>query len=1006
MTPAAGAGGPRAGRGTGLAYAVVALAAAALGIAVWAARSEVSAFGRLDDALLDLQAQWRGPLRPGEALPLLLVRVDDAAMEGLGGRPPNRAELARAVQALQAGGVRAVALDLLLLPGGGTPEADAALAAAMQAGGRTLIPFALPGDAPPAAAGVVVPPPVLAQALLGYDGEAALARAEAGYYRAQRLVAPQADLAAAAAGLGHVSAPRAPDGSLRHDLPVLRLAGEIYPSLALRLAAFAKQADWTRARAHFGARVDVDGALQLPLDSLSRLTVNYYGPAGSFDGIGFGDLLAGRVDASRLRGRIAVVGVSALAAGDHFPSPFDAGLPGMERLATVTDNLLTGRSLLRPAWGGAAELGLLLALPLLAAWLLARRPLGQALGFVGLGALGLLGAAQWAFESRYLVLSLAPPLLALVLATLGASALRASTEQARRRMAARLLAASEQRYALAAQGANDGLWDWDLTATAVAGGAEGGVYYSPRWLALMGLSADEAGQALSAWTHPLEPAQAQAFNDELQAHLQGRSLQFHHVLHFHQGGQERWLLARGLAVREGGRPVRMAGSLTDISESQRLQRQIGFDALHDRLTGLANRVLFREQLAQRLTGGPAPETGLLLLGLDGFRALNEAHGPVAGDAVLTELGQRLKAAFGSRHLVARLGPDQFALLLAGGGPAAVLAQQVQALLQAPFRVAEPPLQLSAGVAWALRRHGPATADELLAAAEGALARAKAAGAGQVHEFDPAEQLVEQSRRWLREAIDAALASGKQFELHYQPFVRLADRSLLGFEALIRWRHPERGLIMPGDFIPVAEASGQICAIGRWALLEAAAQLRRWQPLGFTGEVAVNLSGVQLERDVGLLADARATLAALGDVPTHRLKLEVTESMAMANPQRSAEVLQELARMGFKLSIDDFGTGYSSLAYLHRFPFDTLKVDRSFVIRLAAGQEAQEIVRTIVGLALALGKQTLAEGVEDERQAALLQQLGVQVGQGWLFAKALPEAAATDWITSARRAALA
>jgi EAL domain-containing protein (putative c-di-GMP-specific phosphodiesterase class I) len=170
-------------------------------------------------------------------------------------------------------------------------------------------------------------------------------------------------------------------------------------------------------------------------------------------------------------------------------------------------------------------------------------------------------------------------------------------------------------------------------------------------------------------------------------------------------------------------------------------------------------------------------------------------------------------------------------------------------------------------------------------------------------------------------------------------------------------------------------------------------LRAWRPLGFTGEVAVNLSGVQLARDDELLADARATLEALGPVPAHQLKLEVTESIAMANPQRSAELLQQLARMGFKLSIDDFGTGYSSLAYLHRFPFDTLKVDRSFVMRLAAGREAQEIVRTIVGLALALDKQTLAEGVEDEMQAALLEQLGVQVAQGWLFAKALPPAQA-------------
>ncbi|MDR7271486.1 diguanylate cyclase (GGDEF)-like protein/PAS domain S-box-containing protein [Pelomonas saccharophila] len=974
---------------SGLGYLLIGLAAALLGFAMLASRANVSVLERPDQWALDWQTRWRGELAPGTELPLLLVRVDDAALEALGGRVPDRAEMARAVQALQAGGARAVALDILLLPGGGTPEGSAALAAAMKACGCAVIPFSLPDDGKADAA--AVPAPVLAQALLRYDDEAALARSE-DWYRPRRLVAPEAGLAEAAAALGHISVRPEADGSMRRDLPLLRLNGEVYPSMPLRLAAFARGADWKQAKARFGAEFSVGQALQSRLDELSRLGVNYYGPTGSFDSVGFDDLLAGRVAPAKLQGRVVVLGVSALAAGDHVPTPFDARLPGMERIATVTDNLLTGRSLVRPAWGGAAELAAVLLLPFAAVALLARRPLGMALAAILLGTLALLAGVQWAFESHYFVFALAPPLLACGLATLGGSALRAGIEQGQRRLAARRLAASEQRYALAAQGANDGLWDWDLTT--------GEVYYSPRWLALMGLSAAEAGHSIQAWTQPLEPAMRNAFEAELQAHLNGQSLQFHQVLHFHQGGQERWLLARGLAVREDGKPVRMAGSLTDISESQRLQQQISFDALHDRLTGLANRVLFREQLTQLLSGVPAPETGLLLLGLDGFRALNEAQGPVVGDAVLTELGARLKAAFGARHLVARIGPDQFALLLAGGDSAADLGRRVQTLLQSPFNVATPMLQLTAGLSWAQRRHGPATADELMAAAEGALARAKAGGPGQTHEFDPAEQLVEQSRRWLRDAIDAALASGTQFELHYQPFVRLADRALLGFEALIRWRHPERGLIMPGDFIPVAEASGQICAIGRWALLEAAAQLRRWQPLGFTGEVAVNLSGVQLERDIELLADARATLAALGDVPTHRLKLEVTESMAMANPQRSAEVLQELARMGFKLSIDDFGTGYSSLAYLHRFPFDTLKVDRSFVIRLAAGREAQEIVRTIVGLALALGKQTLAEGVEDEKQAALLEQLGVQVGQGWLFAKALPQAQATEAIKSA------
>jgi EAL domain-containing protein (putative c-di-GMP-specific phosphodiesterase class I) len=199
--------------------------------------------------------------------------------------------------------------------------------------------------------------------------------------------------------------------------------------------------------------------------------------------------------------------------------------------------------------------------------------------------------------------------------------------------------------------------------------------------------------------------------------------------------------------------------------------------------------------------------------------------------------------------------------------------------------------------------------------------------------------------------------------------------------------------MPGDFIPFAEESGQIVALGAWTLRQVANQLTAWHAIGFDGEIAVNLSSRQfVEGD--LEADARATLALLGPgIDPKRVKLEVTESMAMANPHETAAMLQGLHAMGFKISIDDFGTGYSSLAYLHQFPFDTLKIDRSFVIRLHQGRDAQEIVRTIVGLTSALGKQALAEGVEEERQAQLLHELGVQIGQGWLFGKAMPEAQA-------------
>lgn len=543
--------------------------------------------------------------------------------------------------------------------------------------------------------------------------------------------------------------------------------------------------------------------------------------------------------------------------------------------------------------------------------------------------------------------------------------------------------AMPQRHALALRGTQDGVWDWDLRRQTV--------HFCPQWLKLMGLSACQA-LGIEAFTASLEPSAAAEFRSQLQAHLDGRSRQLYHVLRFAQGGQSRALLVRGAALRRSGQVIRMVGSLTDISEIERLQRQFSHDALHDRLTGLPNRNLFVELLRQRLAAQRRSPVAVALLGLDEFRSFNEAQGVIVGDAVLAECGRRLSLRPGVT--AARLGGDQFALLFEGEALGSDSASGVPAwalgAVSAPYLGMTPDgrvLRVTACVGWALDSQGPTGAEEIIVAAEGAMAQAKAQGPGHVLAYDPAVHQQAQARRWVWQNIGRALRDG-EFELHYQPFVRLSDRRVLGFEALIRWFHPQRGLIMPNDFVPVAEASGQIVEIGRWTLMEAVDQLRRWTAQGFNGEIAVNLSGVQLERSEELLADAREARRRLGEVHPSHLKLEVTESMAMANPQRSAETLRELTRMGFKLSIDDFGTGYSSLAYLHRFPFDTLKVDRSFVMRLGEGQEAQEIVRTIVGLALSLGKQTLAEGVETEEQARMLRHLGVQVGQGWLFAKAL------------------
>ena len=945
-------------------------------MALWSQRAG-TLLERVDRLTLDLQMQLRGSLEPGREHPVALISIDDRTLQALGGVSPDRVRHAALLQRLRTAGAKAVAFDILL-PEPGGEAGDLALAAALREPGMvTAIAMAMPDDSV-ALAGATLEP-LLPHAFM--RAKAVALAAESVAMQPRGLIAPTAVLAEAAGVVGHVSSKRGVDGSLRYDMPALQWQGEWFPTLALRLAGVAKGLDWAQAEFVAGQGVHW-GPLQVPLDAASRQWVNYYGKAEQFPTHSYIDVLNGRVPPEKLRGHILIVGATAFGTGDSVPSPFDSGLPGMERLATVTDNLITGRNLHFSEWGPPFELAAMLILPLAAVGVLRHGSARRAGGALALLSLGLLGAAQWDFVVNHRFLSLAFPGLAMLLAVLGAVILRGHGERLRKEAAVAALRASEERYALAAQGANDGLWDWDIDADEV--------HFSERWLGLMGLDERDA-RDMAAFCAPLEASARAAFDAALQDHLQGRSLQLHHVLQFREGEQERALLVRGMATRDAsGRPTRMAGSLTDISDTLRLQRQLVHDALHDRLTGLANRSLFLERLEQLFAaGGPL---GVVLIGLDDFRALNENEGTQVGDSVLRSVAKRLSLRGGQGQSVARLGGDVFALsfiaeLLPKGQDAQRTPDWVNAQMAEPQPVGGRDLRIGATTGWAHRVHGPQNAAELLACAEMALALAKARQRGLVRAYDPADQLLENSRRWLHENLEKGLQR-HEFRMYYQPLVRLSDRKLLGFEALIRWIHPERGFIMPGDFIPYAEESGQIVPMGRWTLLEVADQLRRWDAQGFDGEIAVNLSSRQFTEG-DLQGDARAAIERLGGLNPHRIKLEVTESMAMANPHQTAEALQGLAGMGFKISIDDFGTGYSSLAYLHQFPFDTLKIDRSFVMRLHAGRDAVEIVRTIVGLVTALDKQALAEGVEEERQAQLLHELGVHIGQGWLFGKALP-----------------
>jgi diguanylate cyclase (GGDEF)-like protein/PAS domain S-box-containing protein len=1002
------------GRQVLLVYALIALLGAAIGLGAWSQRLRIPLLSSLDGQVLDWQLRQRGVLAPASPVPIEILMRDERSAAELGSAAHDRRTLASAIDRLAADGAAWIGVDLLLSEAQNADD-DRALATAIARAGQVVLPFALPSAVPAAAAASApaaapaVAPKVLATAYRRYRNDALAARIG---LQAGALLAPIPPLLEAARGLGHVSVQTSLDNLLRHDLPAVPFDGEFYPSMAVTLAALASGVAPTELE-FWVAEAVLIGPKRVPLDETSQQWVNYLGPRGSFPTRSLSDLVKGRLPPGTFRGRIVLIGGDALGTSDRYGSPFDAQLPGVERVATVLDNLMSGQWLARPYWVAPAEAAAVFVLPWLVVFGFARYRALPMLASVLLLAVAGLVLSQALLQTQRLVVSPLYPLLAVLLSAGLALAYRSLLYERARRTAEQQLRASEERFALAARGANDGLWDWDLVA--------GHTYWSPRARQMLGPADDDAPNSPEAWARQLPAVEGERFLQELRAHLDGRSQQLHHELRHQRDGESRWLLVRGVAVREAGRAVRMAGSLTDITEPKRLEGQIAFDAMHDRLTGLANRELFTERLGQwlraplRPTGDAAApaaahELGLALLDIDGFRQINEVHGHLTGNQVLVEAGSRLRQLVEARPeggLLARVGPDQFAFAVQGSLEVLeetarvareVLAAPMTALLQAPEGAAHPAdaQGLSVTVAMAHTEHQLDGVDELLNGAMLALAQAKRQARGGMRSFDPAEQALQNSRRWLDEHIDRALVAGGQFRLYYQPFVRLSDRVLIGFEALIRWQHPERGMVMPNDFIPHAEQTGQINAIGRWTLFEAARQLVAWEALGFRGEIAVNLSGRQFT-ETDLEADARQVLEVLGSIEPRRYKLEVTESMAMENPQRTAKVLTRLADLGFKISIDDFGTGYSSLAYLHRFPFDTLKIDRSFVIRLNTGREAQEIVRTIVGLGAALDKQVLAEGVEDEAQAQQLLALGVHVGQGWLFAKAMSAEAATKLI---------
>ena len=559
------------------------------------------------------------------------------------------------------------------------------------------------------------------------------------------------------------------------------------------------------------------------------------------------------------------------------------------------------------------------------------------------------------------------------------------------------LLAEQRRWRFAVDGSDLGLWDWNLTS--------GSVFFSPRWKTMLGYAEADIGHQLSEWEsriHPDDKARAMA---DVDRHLRGGAdfyVSEHRVRC--KDGSYKWILDRGQVVErnEQGQALRMIGTHTDLTAlKQREQAEITIAHLtqHDSLTGLPNRMLLRDRIETALAHArrESEPLALMFIDVDRFKFINDSLGHRAGDALLVEIASRLRQAVRQQDTVSRMGGDEFTLLLpqTDAEGAAHLAQALIERISAPSLIEGMELIVTPSIGIAIFPADGQDVDALLQAGDTAMYRAKADGGASFQCYEPGMHLSASRTLQLENALRWALERG-ELELHYQPKIELRTRQVTGCEALLRWRHPELGLVAPAEFIPIAEQCGLILPIGEWVLRTALAQHKAWQNAGLAPSVvAVNVSAVQF-RQAQFPESVRAALAEFGLEPG-ALELELTESVVSADPEEAIRIMEQLDRLGVQLSVDDFGTGYSALSYLKRFPIDKLKIDQSFVLDLGRDPGSALIVASVIAMARSLGLRTIAEGVETAGQSDWLASAGCDEVQGYCYASPLPAVQYEDWL---------
>jgi diguanylate cyclase (GGDEF)-like protein/PAS domain S-box-containing protein len=562
-----------------------------------------------------------------------------------------------------------------------------------------------------------------------------------------------------------------------------------------------------------------------------------------------------------------------------------------------------------------------------------------------------------------------------------------------------------ERRALALTGSGDMIWDWDVSADKV--------FTSPETETLLGLRRGTLEGPAARWLdvlHPLDRDRFRAALDNVLEQRRGRLVQDFRLRT--PDGHFLWFALKARpVVGSDGEVVRLVGTISDVSEFKNAEERLLHDAVHDNLTGLPNRELFVDRIESVIALSKADEAirpTIIVIDLDRFKQVNDSVGIAVGDSILLTLARRLARLLKPQDTLARLAGDQFALILLSEKEAdriVAFAETLRRALRAPITFNDREIFLTASMGIALSDGQPHRTEEVLKDAELAMYHAKRIGGDRIEVFKPSMRARKTDRLTLESDLRRALER-EEITILYQPIVRLDNRSVAGFEALARWDHPKMGRMSPSDFIAIAEEIGLIVDLGLFVLEHTARQLGSWQRGSRSREpvfASVNISSRQLLRQ-DLIQDLRTVIGRSG-LARGSLKLELTESLVMENPEHAAQMLSRIKELGAGLALDDFGTGHSSLSYLQRFPFDTIKIDQSFVRASSKGQRPV-ILRSIIALAHDLGMEVVAEGAETDSDAAELYQLGCEYAQGYVFGEPMSAEAARQMLTGNRLEAAA